>query len=372
MTLLLLQITRYFKANKNRSNNFFSFILMSRSWWWGAAETGVWRGETRDWRLAVPELICSFVVFILSPQPQRLDFSTCLTVLYSSVWQHQETVREKRELTETGSMFTLLPLSASVAGNSKNNSNSKPSLCLSTLPTSLSLHRQSNAKYAINKREPCEFLSKYTLSPSRTAYALSTCIHACMPTWLHVQLVSVHVCVFVCVVTHPTLLLSRGAHSAVFLLLASSYRYVTGQTNALIGWKYRTIQFLKAKCAKDPENEIIKQKTSARADKRTNVVVSTADSLRLTSCHVVSFRFVCSRSLSISLISRLVHSQLVEPFGRVCVRFAGFVPSTSSHWLGRARFGLPLETPNCCRSSVLGTRALWLERMPLKKKKLKC
>lgn len=208
-------------------------------------------------------------------------------------------------------MFTLLPLSASVAGNSKNNNNSKPSLCLSTLPTSLSLHRQSNAKYAINKREPCEFLSKYTLSPSRTAYALSTSIHACMPTWLHVQLVSVRVvCVFVCVVTHPTLLLSRGAHSAVFLLLASSYRYVTGQTNALIGWKYRTIQFLKAKCAKDPENEIIKQKTSARADKRTNVVVSTADSLRLTSCHVVSFRFVCSRSLSRLLADSFTHNLL--------------------------------------------------------------
>lgn len=116
----------------------------------------------------------------------------------------------------------------------------------------LSLHRHSNAKYAINKREPCEFLSKYTLplslSPSRTAYALSTCIHACMPTWLHVQLVYVRVCV----VTHPTLLLSRGAHSAVLLLLASSYRYVTGQTNALIGWKYRTIQFLKSEMCKRP------------------------------------------------------------------------------------------------------------------------
>lgn len=60
----------------------------------------------------------------------------------------------------------------------------------------LSLHRYSNAKYAINKREPCEFLSKYTLSPSRTAYALSTCIHACMPTWLHVQLVYICACVW--------------------------------------------------------------------------------------------------------------------------------------------------------------------------------
>lgn len=68
--------------------------------------------------------------------------------------------------------------------------------------------------------------------------------------------------------------------------------------------------FSKAKCAKDPENEIIKQKTSARADKQTNVVVSTADSLRLTSCHVVSFRFVCSRSLSRSLADSFTHNLL--------------------------------------------------------------
>lgn len=319
------------------------------------------RREAGDSRLAVPELICSFVVFILSVhKPQRLDFTTCLTVLYSSVWQHQETAREKRKLTETGSMFTLLPLSASVAGNSKNNNNSKPSLCLSTLPTSLSLHRHSNAKYAINKREPCEFLSKYTLplslSPSRTAYALSTCIHACMPTWLHVQLVYVRVCAYT---PHIAFIAWRSLCCVVAVGVLVPLRHWPNKRADWLKISYDSVS-QKRKCAKDPENEIIKQKTSARPEKRTNVVVSTADSLRLTSCHVVSFRFVCSRSLSLSLslFGRLVHSQLVEPFGPLSVRFAGFVPSTSSHWPGRARFGLPLETPNCCRSSVLGTRAL--------------
>lgn len=103
-------------------------------------------------------------------------------------------------------------------------------------------------------------------------------------------------------VTHPTLLLSRGAHSALLVLLASPYRYVTSQTNA--DWLKISYDSQKRKCAKDPENEIIKQKTSARAEKRMNIVVSTADSLRLTSCHVVSFRFACSLSLS------LAHSSL--------------------------------------------------------------
>lgn len=98
-------------------------------------------------------------------------------------------------------MFTLLPLSACVAGSRQHQQQqqAKPlSVDAAFLP--LSLHRHSNAKYAINKREPCEFLSKCTLplslSPSRTAYALSTCIHACMPTWLHVQLVYVRVCAY--------------------------------------------------------------------------------------------------------------------------------------------------------------------------------
>lgn len=48
----------------------------------------------------------------------------------------------------------------------------------------LSLHRHSNAKYAINKREPCEFLSKYTLSLSYCLRSqhMHTCMHANMVT----------------------------------------------------------------------------------------------------------------------------------------------------------------------------------------------
>lgn len=198
-------------------------------------------------------------------------------------------------------MFTLLPLSASVAGNSKNNNNSKPSLCLSTLPTSLSLHRHSNAKYAINKREPCEFLSKCTLplslSPSRTAYALSTCIHACMPTWLHVQLVYVRVCGYT---PHIAFIAWRSLCCVVAVGVLVPLRHWPNKRADWLKISYDSVS-QKRKCAKDPENEIIKQKTSARPEKRTNVVVSTADSLRLTSCHVVSFRFVCSRSRSLYL-----------------------------------------------------------------------
>lgn len=203
-------------------------------------------------------------------------------------------------------MFTLLPLSASVAGNSKNNNNSKPSLCLSTLPSSLLLHRHCNAKYAINKREPCEFHSKYTLplslSPSRTAYALSTCIHACMPTWLHVQLVYVRVCVCVRVcgyTPHIAFIAWRSLCCVVAVGVLVPLRHWPNKRADWLKISYDSVS-QKRKCAKDPENEIIKQKTSARPEKRTNVVVSTADSLRLTSCHVVSFRFVCSRSRSLS------------------------------------------------------------------------
>lgn len=155
------------------------------------------------------------------------------------------------------------------------------------------------------------------------------------------------VCVRV-VVTHPTLLLSRGAHSALLVLLASPYRYVTSQTNA--DWLKISYDSQKRKCAKDPENEIIKQKTSARAEKRMNIVVSTADSLRLTSCHVVSFRFACSLSLSL-LLTRVCTRSLTTCWAFwpcVSVGFAGCVPSTSSHWPG-----LPLETPNCCRSVLV-------------------
>lgn len=61
------------------------------------------------------------------------------------------------------------------------------------------------------------------------------------------------------VVTHPTLLLSRGARRAVGVLVPLRH-----WPNKRADWlKNRTINFSKAKCAKDPENEIIKQKTSA-------------------------------------------------------------------------------------------------------------
>lgn len=250
-------------------------------------------------------------------------------------------------------MFTLLPLT--VAGNNNNN-NSKPSLCLSTLPTSLSHHWQSNAKYAINKREPCEFLSKYSLSPSLTAYALSTCIHACMPTCLHVQLVCVRVCGYT---PHIAFIAWRSLCSVGAVGVPVPLRHWPNKRADWLKISYDSVS-QKRKCAKDPEKYVIKQKTSARADNRTNVAVSTADSLRLTSCHVVSFRLL---SLSLTRVCARSLTTCWAFWPCVCVGFAGCVSSTSSHWPG-----LPLETPNCCRSSVLGTHALWLERMPLKKK----
>lgn len=64
----------------------------------------------------------------------------------------------------------------------------------------LSLHRHSNAKYAINKREPCEFLSKYTLSlplvlPTLSAHAY---MHACQHGYTYNSYICVYVCVRVC------------------------------------------------------------------------------------------------------------------------------------------------------------------------------
>lgn len=182
---LLLQITRYFKANKNRSNNFL-FIhineqeLMMRRGWDGSLERWDSRLETCCTRIDMQ--FCSIHSEPTTAKTRLLYMSDCSLQFRLATPRHCE--REERTNRNWFYVYALASLCL-CSRHSKNNNNSKPSLCLSTLPTSLSLHRQSNAKYAINKREPCEFLSKYTplsLSPSRTAYALSTCIHAFMPT----------------------------------------------------------------------------------------------------------------------------------------------------------------------------------------------
>lgn len=149
-----------------------------------------------------------------------------------------------------------------------------------------------------------------SLSSCRTAYALSTCIHACIPTWLHVQLVYVRVRVRVCGYTpHIAFIAWRSLCCVVAVGVLVPLRHWPNKRADWLKISYDSVS-QKRKCAKDPENEIIKQKTSARPEKRTNVVVSTADSLRLTSCHVVSFRFVCSRSLFRSLADSFTHNLL--------------------------------------------------------------
>lgn len=136
-----------------------------------------------------------------------------------------------------------------------------------------------------------------------------------MPTCLHVQLVCVRVCGYT---PHIAFIAWRSLCSVGAVGVPVPLRHWPNKRADWLKISYDSVS-QKRKCAKDPEKYVIKQKTSARADKRTNVAVSTADSLRLTSCHVVSFRFACSLSLSRSHESVLVHSQLVEPFGRVSV-----------------------------------------------------